>query len=150
MTAISRLGHYRKQVQGSGVEASMCNIKELRHLKWLICSVCLATGNTNHWILKHNVISVEKFHTHALNAYLERFTDVFTRFSGLTICVNFSAQMSWLVFLLFGRSDLLYYNSAHVAVGRDGAGGSRTVWCMKMSTAWKLLENNSNYSSYLK
>lgn len=89
--------------------------------------MCLATGNTNHGILKLSVISVEKIHTHTLNAYLERFTEAFTRFSGLTICVDFSAQMSWLVFLLFGRSDLLYYNSTHVAVGGYRAGGSGTV-----------------------
>lgn len=150
MTVISRLGHYRKQVQGSGVAASMYSIKELWHLKWLNCSACLATGNTNHWILKRSVISAEKFHAHALNAHLERFTEAFTRFSGLTICVDFSAQMSWLVFLLFGRSDLLYYNSTHVAVGGYRAGGSGTVRCMKMSTACKWLQNNSNYSSYLK
>lgn len=33
MMVISRLGHYRKQVQGSGVEALMYSIKELWHLK---------------------------------------------------------------------------------------------------------------------
>jgi hypothetical protein len=37
-------------------------------------------------------------------------------FSGLTICVGFPAQMSWLVFLLLGGSGFLDHNSTHVAV----------------------------------
>lgn len=82
---------------------------------------------------------MEKFHAHALDAHLERFTEALTRFSGLTICVDFSAQMSWLVLLLFGRSDLLYHNSTHVAVGGYRAGGSGTVRCMKMSAACKMV-----------
>lgn len=65
----------------------------------------------------------------------ERFIDVSIRFNGLTICVGFSAQMSWLVFLFLGWSGLLYYRSTQVAVCGNRTCGSRTLGCMKMSAA---------------
>ena len=64
-----------------------------------------------------------------------RFIDVFSHFNGLTICVGFSAQMSWLVFLLLGWSGLLNYGSTHVAVCRNRTCGSRALGGMKMAAA---------------
>lgn len=61
--------------------------------------------------------------------------DVFILFNEPTICVGFSAQMSWLVFLFLGGSGFLDDSGTHVAVCRHRACGSRALRGMEMAAA---------------
>lgn len=62
-------------------------------------------------------------------------TEASVHFRGPTICIGFSAQMSWLVFLFLGRSGFLDDSSAHVAVCRHGARGPRALRAVEMAAA---------------
>lgn len=62
-------------------------------------------------------------------------TEASVHFRGPTICIGFSAQMSWLVFLFLGRSGFLDDSSAHVAVCRHGARRPRALRAVEMAAA---------------
>lgn len=62
-------------------------------------------------------------------------TEAAVHCGGPTICVGFSAQMSWLVFLFLGGSGFLDDRSAHVAVCRHGARGPGALRAVEMAAA---------------